>query len=498
MFCSLSGQKVKDPVVSPKSGKIFERNLIVTYLSTNRKDPINDEPLGIEELIPISLDGNDDDKNIITPKPPSFNSIPSLLSTFQNEFDSMALEIFTLRKLLNTCKQELSSALYHYDAAVKVAANAIKERDEAKLALQELSVSIGTSGVNGHKTEDADEHEHHEGDNDITGEVPVELIESTRAELFQLHKSQKVSLPMTETINISFDDGKTMKKYNASYFDELYEKLLINHGKELIITDLTSKQETKITHRGGMVCVNLIEFNNLLTPIYATKTQVKFDSITMNYPQEIVDIKSHPKLKFLYVVCTKNSWTLNSEDKKLSTNSLTDNDQIDSDQTITTSEFHIDGEIFAIGTNQNNLLIYNVTTNDLLSTLTTKYSLVTKLQYGLNGYWLLAASTDPTTNKSALEIYDLRKSIIINCIDFDQLNDFTMDKSCSLILSSNGTTINAHQYVKKGKSWNNFFKSQQVNSSIGNLFITAFNDECIDGIGLGSTKIFNYKIDFVS
>ena len=50
--------------------------------------------------------------------------------------------MFTLRKQLNRAREELSIALYKQDAAINVAAKAIRERDEAKEALEMLTLSL--------------------------------------------------------------------------------------------------------------------------------------------------------------------------------------------------------------------------------------------------------------------------------------------------------------------------------------------------------------------
>lgn len=147
MICSISGEIATDPVVSPKSGAIFQRKHIVNYIATSGTDPITDEPLTESEL--ISLKVNEKSTAIAQPSPPdpSNSSIPSLLSTFQNEWDAIVLEVFTLKKQLQSAKQELSIALYRQDAAVNVAAKAIRERDEAREALEKLSLSINLSDV---------------------------------------------------------------------------------------------------------------------------------------------------------------------------------------------------------------------------------------------------------------------------------------------------------------------------------------------------------------
>lgn len=134
MLCLLSGEEAQEPVVSPKSGCIFEKRLIELYIATTGKDPVSEDALALEELIVIK----NKDPVIVPPKPAAFNSIPTMLAAFQNEWDSLVLESFTLRKELHNARQELSAALYQYDAAVRVAGRAMKERDEAREALTQL------------------------------------------------------------------------------------------------------------------------------------------------------------------------------------------------------------------------------------------------------------------------------------------------------------------------------------------------------------------------
>lgn len=145
---AVSGTAPKEAVCT-RNGNIYEKALIEEYIREHGKDPVTGEELRADDLIVLKS------SEVHSITPPSAQSIPSLLSAFQNEWDSVALELFELRKQLADTKKELATALYHHDAAVRVAAKAIKERDEAKLALQELSTSIGAGEDDDQEAEDA-------------------------------------------------------------------------------------------------------------------------------------------------------------------------------------------------------------------------------------------------------------------------------------------------------------------------------------------------------
>lgn len=75
------------------------------------------------------------------PRPPTLTSIPALLATFQNEWDALALETYNLKEQLARTREELATALYQHDGAVRVIARLKQERDEARDALSHATVS---------------------------------------------------------------------------------------------------------------------------------------------------------------------------------------------------------------------------------------------------------------------------------------------------------------------------------------------------------------------
>lgn len=98
---------------------------------------MNGEELEVTDLIDLKS------SRIVAPRPPTLTSIPSLLSTFQNEWDAIALESFSLRQQLHQTRQELATALYQHDAAIRVIARLSKERDEARDALSKVTIGAG-------------------------------------------------------------------------------------------------------------------------------------------------------------------------------------------------------------------------------------------------------------------------------------------------------------------------------------------------------------------
>ena len=120
-------------------GNVFEKRLVEAYVSENGKDPITNEELSLDDLIELKT------ARTVKPRPPTLTSIPSLLSVFQNEWDALALETFTLRQHLTQTRQELSHSLYEVDAAKRVIARLSREKDDARDALSKIGLNLAAT-----------------------------------------------------------------------------------------------------------------------------------------------------------------------------------------------------------------------------------------------------------------------------------------------------------------------------------------------------------------
>ncbi|TDH69818.1 hypothetical protein CCR75_006447 [Bremia lactucae] len=141
MLCCLSGQVPVEPVVSIKSGHVFEKRLLLKYLEQNQQHcPITNVELNENEDL-LALHAAPMAKaSSATPVSlaPEAASIPQLLATFQNEWDAVMLETFTLKQHLEQTRQELSHALYQYDAACRVIARLNAENATCKERMAQL------------------------------------------------------------------------------------------------------------------------------------------------------------------------------------------------------------------------------------------------------------------------------------------------------------------------------------------------------------------------
>ena len=74
------------------------------------------------------------------PKPVGANSVPGMLNHLQNEWDTLMLEVYTLKQNLDQARKELSHALYQHDAACQVICRLLGEKEQLLAQLEENQI----------------------------------------------------------------------------------------------------------------------------------------------------------------------------------------------------------------------------------------------------------------------------------------------------------------------------------------------------------------------
>lgn len=138
MHCEITGTEALEPFVS-RNGHVFEKAAIEKYLDQNGTCPVTGEPMNFDELIPLKV------SRTAPPRTAATASIPQLLQMFQSEWDSTVMETFALKKQLDSVRQELAHALYKHDAACRVIARLMQERDEARAELAAVQAAGGSA-----------------------------------------------------------------------------------------------------------------------------------------------------------------------------------------------------------------------------------------------------------------------------------------------------------------------------------------------------------------
>eukprot|EP00871_Galdieria_phlegrea_P003772 jgi/Galph1/4396/GphlegSOOS_G3110.1 len=248
MYCAISGVTPEEPIVSKKSGHIFEKRLILKHIQATGKCPVTGEELGEDDLIQVQ------ENLIVHPRTSNATSIPSLLSLFQSEWDAVVEELYEVKKQLHETRQQLAQALYENDAAKRVIARILKERDEALRIATNESIQVATP-LNGsldgdHRkpqpmeqvVETANQADVNSDQANSSTLLPVEVLDriSTKSkELVSYRKTRKLSAPVSrddiaawrEQLSIKVHQGKE-KEVKVMTFHPKDKSLLFTGGKD--------------------------------------------------------------------------------------------------------------------------------------------------------------------------------------------------------------------------------------------------------------------------
>ncbi|KAJ4320728.1 hypothetical protein N0V94_003258 [Neodidymelliopsis sp. IMI 364377] len=438
MLCAISGEAPREAVASRKSGNVFERRLIEAHIAEHHTDPVTGEELAVEDLIELKS------PQVVTPRPPNLTSIPALLSAFQNEWDAIVLETHTLKQQLAQTRQELSTALYQNDAATRVVARLTRERDEAREALSNVTISGSGSGSNGDAMQ---------VDGQALPEDIVTKIDETQQQLFATRRKRPVPEGWAtgediSTFNVMASSEPLYPGSSAISIDESGDLSLFGGADGVAGVYSTSQQKVVQVLQVGSPVTATTWWGSRAVVATAAGTVKIFEN-----GNEIAQLGLHAgAVTSLSLHPSGSILASGATDKRVAYYDLSTFktvSQIYTEADVTSCSFHVDGLLFFAGSSDGKIRIFDVKTGAPMAELDTGAP-VSAISFSENGTWFAVAQK----GSSNVSIWDIRKQSVIKVLDAGSpVESVKWDYTGQFLAAAGSGSISVQQYTKSSKSW---------------------------------------------
>ncbi|EGG10232.1 uncharacterized protein MELLADRAFT_33857, partial [Melampsora larici-populina 98AG31] len=438
----VSGVPPLEPVISTKSGYVYERKLILKYLKENDgKDPISGDVLEASDLIDVKTVPS-------APAPPprasTLSSVPALLHVLQNEWDAGMLECYELRKQNATLRQELSHALYKEDASMRVLARVIRERDEAREALGSVQSSLGAVTTAGsHPSQTDTEMKDGAPAAMGLGDEVIERINSTSQALSATRKKRKVPAgyatpaslkSYTQQISIPSLHSTKPPGITCMQVTGQNDCLLVTGGMDKTVQIYNRETEKVVATLKGstkkIACLVVVDgqqataesLPKLIAAAYdktirlwapsEKKTGYVAAGTLSNHTAEITGLDLHPSGTLLLSGSLDGTWAIHDLQHAsgaattLITVSLGD---VPAGVGISSVQWHPDGVILAAGLSDSSIKIFDAKSSSCAATFPGHADVgggpIQSISFSENGYSLASLSAQST----CVKLWDLRK-----------------------------------------------------------------------------------------
>ncbi|KAL1888130.1 hypothetical protein Sste5346_009740 [Sporothrix stenoceras] len=449
MLCAISGEAPEVPVVSKKTGTVYEKRLIEKYIEEHGKEPGTDAELDVEDLLPLKAG------RVVRPRPPTLTSIPALLATFQNEWDSLALETYTLQEQLAQTRMELATALYQHDAAIRVIARVTKERDEARQSLASVTVTAASGG-------DTDSMA---VDNEELPSALSEVVDETHKTLSKSRKKRGVPADWASNDDV------------AAFEPVASEDLPVSRATSINV-ESADGQYAAIAGLDGTVAIFAVAAQKLertfevgepvTTALWTAGTRIVFGTTKgavkiYEAGAEVATLKSHAgAVTGLAVHPSGRILASVGADKTIALYDLDNGTRVSrahSTSSLTSCAFHPDGHLLAAGTSTTGEVQVYMTKTGELATSFVLGAPVQALVFSENGYWIAATAKGQTT----VTIFDLRKegdAATAKVLDIGSaVSALSWDYSGQFLATAGPAGLTVQHYAKSSKKWSQTLSS---------------------------------------
>ena len=495
LICSISNEVPEVPVLSPVSGCVFEKRLILKYVKENGIDPVSNKELSEDQLIEIKA------PTIVKPKPPSATSIPALLKTLQDEWDASMLHSFTLRQQLQTVRNELSHALYQHDAACRVIARLNKEVQAAREALATLKPKTGAVSAS-NSYGDGGYVENKSGQASGLSDEVIKALEAKAAVLTADRKKRGKGIPEEMAKPEDLKNYKALASHTGLHSASVPGLLALDicpsdpsrivtggNDKNATVFDKNTEQIVSVLKGHSKKVTSVVYHPNKENVITASPdSHIRVWNILESQTTKIVNahegpvtaISLHATGDYLLSTSTDEYWVFsNIETGQV----LTRAGDATTPHALTTAEFHPDGVIFGTGTSDSLIKIWELKERSNVANFPGHSGQISAMAFSENGYYLATAADDST-----VKLWDLRKLKNFKSILLDegyQVKSLSFDQS-GTYLAVAGTDVRV--YISK--QWENiktFGDHTQVSTGVK----FGENSSYIASVGLDRTlKIY--------
>jgi pre-mRNA-processing factor 19 len=425
IVCAISGHAPEEPVFSAKTGHVYEKRLIVKHIQSAGKCPVTKEELTQDDVADLKVN------KAVRPRPATAASIPGMLGLLQSEWDSVMTESYELKSHLDTTRKQLSHALYQHDAACRVIARLLRERDAARAQVGQLQEQLQNSRpMAPGEAADVDD----QGETGLTPEIVQRMqdiakgLSRTRkkrdfpglapvAEVkqfkctgdFKVHQS---TAPGILCLDIHKEDDHRIVTGGVDQqvilFDAEHEKLvqkLTGHSKKVSAVKLHPTKDMVLSASQDATARvwTCTDSSNWKAPYSCAH-------VVRKHRAEVTDLSIHPLGDFFLTSSRDKSWALHD----FTTGRCIRHVQ-EQQSGYGCMSFHPDGLILAGGTEDKTVQVWDIKDQVTVATLSGHEGELEALSFSENGYYLATASRDGT-----VKLWDLRKPLNIQTL---QVND---------------------------------------------------------------------------
>ncbi|KDO20477.1 hypothetical protein SPRG_13995 [Saprolegnia parasitica CBS 223.65] len=438
MLCGLSGAVCHVPVVNVKTGHVYEKHLIEEYMKTHGNVcPLSESALSPEDLLPLKLTTLATD---VTPPSKATSSIPSLLSALQTEYDAHALEMFQVKKHLQQTRQELSHALYQYDAACRVIARLNKEVEHLKEKSKHGAsnpIEDAWETVSANVAARAKELAHYRKKERRVEEITKDVAAMSCSASHTLHQSDKpgvLCVDIKDHLVVTGGNDKDAKIFNTQ--SGQIEATLSGHSKKI--------NDVLFHPAADVVLTASADKTVKLWSAGANERNYSVGHTLSGHDAAVTSISLHPSGSYLGTASEDGSWGFFD----LGTATLLKKVSAQASE-MHALQFHPDGAIFASGQGDATIRVWDVASASVAATFEGHGKAVTSLSFSENGYHLASGGADGLVKfwdlRKLKSVFDLQLQAPIHAVSFEH--------SGAYLGVATGKGISIFQEAGK-KSWN--------------------------------------------